>query len=288
MNKIHTHLSRRHLISTIATGSGLGFCHSFLPGSVFASPSRVWKGEIFGTPLHIRFHDSQKPDHPLDTIFPQFLEQIENLDPTSDQSQFFYLNTYGKLDNPSDILVRFMHKILYYHKTTDGVFDPALSSARYAQNSVSDFRSLSVQPHKIALANMIGQLDTGGIMHGFILDQFAIFLEKNNYHSFELSLGNIHLTSSKINQNIDRQHQATAHLDLTRETIFHPRNQSQTSAYKTIEVIMENASDADVFSTVFAMMDCGQISRILARSGGGTAILTHADSSCSRQVIRIL
>ena len=289
MTKIAAHFSRRHFIGTVAAGTGITLCHNILPYSAFAATSSGWKGTMLGAELTVQLFDGSLHDQAFEHIIQSFLQDIKDLDGSCPESQLSHLNRNKILYNPSNFLIRILQQASYYHQVTDGLFNPLRVQSGTSSHSVSLFPSLSVERHKISISVKNGFLDLGGLVQGYALDQLALQLTESGYRSFELSLGNIVLkTLDNKGSDTKLSYQATAFLDMTTGKIFHPRKDIPLLQDRSLKVLMDKAADTDAFSTVFAMTDAGQISRIMAKSAKGTVTLVKNGQETASQIISVI
>lgn len=193
-------MKRRHIQLLL-----LPFCAIIFDGCIQTAHYRENKGGVFGTYYSVVYDSESDYGASFDSIFNEVNNAINSYDRVSEINKF---NQEGFLRNPSDIILEQLKRAAYYHKLTDGAFDPTLMplieawgfglEKRKAIDSttidtllklVSFSKNLSIGTEMVQGNRKGVKLDLSALGEGYTLDRIAEFLDGKNIEDYKIEIG---------------------------------------------------------------------------------------------------
>ncbi|WP_448203870.1 FAD:protein FMN transferase [Azospirillum sp. sgz302134] len=321
-------LTRRRFLGIAATAAGL----ALLPGRLFAEgvPVRTWRGVALGADACIQLAHPDAAE--ADRLIGLCLEEVARLERVFSlyrpDSALSRLNRDGALEAPPADLVRLLSESVAFGHRTDGAFDPTVQplwqlyaghfgrpgadpdgppdAAVRAAAALVDYRSLRVEPGRIAFARRGMAVTLNGIAQGYVTDRVSERLMAEGMDRVLVDLGEIRalghhpsgrpwtvaladpVAEGRTTNTLEIADRAVAtsggygtRFDAAgRFThLFDPATGRCAGEWLAATVLAPDATTADALSTALSVVPEAQARAILDRHPGVAARLTRRDGS---------
>lgn len=322
-------LGRRRFLGIAAAMAGLALPPSAaaLAGDRAAAGLRVWRGVALGADAVLQIHHDDPVE--ADRLITLSLAEIARLERVFSlyrpDSALVRLNRDGALDDPPLDLVRLLSDSARVSRLTGGAFDPTVqplwrlhadhfavpgadpegppASAIRRATALVDWRGVSVDAGRIALARPGMALTLNGIAQGYVTDRVVELLRDQGMTRVLADLGETRALGRHPSgrpwtvglEDPERPGRLTRTLELdggavatsggygTRfeptgcfHHLFDPATGHCPRRWRAVSVLTATATMADALSTAFSVMAPEPAEAVLAAAGGGQVFFTRA------------